>query len=266
MQRPGFVLAAALLTFPALVAGCDSKPSMTQEEIDAKFAREIKDAEARIRNNKVAEANKILTRLLEERPGDPDATALMGKVLFQKENYAEAQSLLTTAAAAKPDDAEIHAMLGEVLKHAKKPAESAASYQKAFKLDGENSSYGLSLGGVLLEAGKAKEAEAVLREVAELDPQVLNEARVGVHTLIGDALRAQEKLEPALAAYMKGQSINKSDKMAIAGAAFVYEAKEDIKHARDQWSYYIQRDCCSDYSKTVAQKKLTELQAHEADG
>ena len=60
---------------------------------------------------------------------------------------------------------------------------------------------------------------------------------------------------------MKAQSTYGSDKMARAGAAFVYEDKEDIKHALDEWSAYIQRDCCSDYSRTVAQKKIMELKA-----
>lgn len=245
--------------------GCDAPKELTQEEKDAKFKRELEDADARIRNNKAAEAKKILTRLLEERPDDPTATALMGKVAYQQSNYAEAEGLLKKATAAKGDDPEIHFMLGEVLRHAKKPGEAAPEYRKAFELDPEKSEYGMPLGEALLAAGQAEEAEKVLREVADLDPKAINEARTGINTLIGDALRAQEKLDPALASYMKAQTVYQSDKMAFAGAAFVYESKKDVKHALDEWSAYIQRDCCSEYSKTVAQKKITELKL-PADG
>ncbi len=251
------VFAAALLTAPV---GCDSKSELTQEEQDAKFERELEDASARVRNNKLADAQKILTRLLEQRPDHPTATALLGNVHYQQGDYAKAESLLTAAAAKQPEDANTHFLLGEVLRHAERPAEAATSYRKAFDLDAEKSEYGMPLGEALMAADQAAEAEPVLRAVLDLDPQALNENGVGVNTLLGDALRAQDKLDDALNAYMKAQTTYQSDKMARAGAAFVYEAKKDIKHALDEWSAYIQRDCCSEYSRTVAQKKMTELE------
>ena len=97
---------------------------------------------------------------------------------------------------------------------------------------------------VIVEEGK----------VAELDPRAPS-----VNTELGDALREQDKLDDALKHYMKAQNVNRSDKRAHAGAAMVYEKKGDNKHALDEWSSYIQMDCCSDFSKTVAQKKIESL-------
>ncbi len=258
MHRLALVALAALLTAP--VMGCDNPREPTQEEKDAKFARELEDADTRIRNNKPAEAKKILTRLLEERADDPKATALLGKVHYANGDYKDAEALLGKAAKATPDDPQVHYLLGETLRYSDRFPEAAESYAKAYALDAENSDYGLSLGIALNEAKKPAEAEKVLAEIVELDPKAQDGAKTGVHTHLGDALRAQDKLDDALRHYMKAQTINQSDKMAFAGAAFVYEGKQDVKHALDQWSAYIQRDCCSQYSKTVAQKKITELE------
>ncbi len=258
MQRLAIVALAALLTAP--VIGCDNSSEPTQEEKDAKFARELEDADTRIRNNKPAEAKKILKRLLEERPDEPRATALMGKAHYAVSEYKEAEALLQKAVKAKPDDAEMQYVLGETLRYTDRFGEAAGAYRKAFELDAENSTYGLSLGVALLKAEKAADAEGVLKDVLDLDPKAQDGARTGANTFLGDAYRAQGKLDDALRSYMKAQTVNQSDKMAFAGAAFVYEDKEDVKHALDQWSAYIQRDCCSEYSKTVAQKKITELE------
>ena len=258
MQRLALVALAALLSTP--IAGCDPAKEPTQEELDTKFARELEDADARIRNNKPDEAKKILSRLLEERPGDSRATALLGKAHYAKSEYAEAVELLKQAAAANPKDAETQYMLGETYRYTDRFDEAATAYRAAFEADPENSDYGLALGIALLEAKKGADAETVLLEVLDLDPKAQDGAKTGANTFLGDAYRAQGKLDDALRAYMKAQTVNQSDKMAFAGAAFVYEDKEDVKHALDQWSAYIQRDCCSEYSKTVAQKKITELE------
>lgn len=258
MQRLVLVALAVLLTAP--VVGCDNPPETTQEEKDAKFARELEDADARIRNNKPAEAKKILARLLEERADHPKATALLGKVHYAKGEYKEAEGVLRKASAAMPDDAETHYILGETLRYTDRFAEAAEAFRKAYELDKENSNYGLSLGIVLLKAKKAAEAQTVLAEVLDLDPKAQDGARTGANTFLGDAFRAQGKLDDALRSYMKAQTLNQSDKKAFAGAAFAYEDKEDVKHALDQWSAYIQRDCCSEFSRTVAQKKMTELE------
>ena len=266
MQRLALVALAALLFAPVL--GCDNSTEPTQEEKDAKFTRELEDADTRIRNNKPEEAKKILSRLLQERPGDAKATALLGKAHYAKSEYQEALNLLKEAAAATPTDAETQYILGETYRYTDRFPEAAEAYRAAYEVDKENSDYGLALGIALLEAKKPAEAEAVLLEVLDVDPKAQDGAKTGANTFLGDAYRAQGKLDDALRSYMKAQTVNQSDKMAFAGAAFVYEDKEDVKHALDQWSAYIQRDCCSEYSKTVAQQKITELEIppDDADG
>jgi|SRR5690606_8521252 len=261
MPRLGsWLIALSLLCVPAC-----KEEGPSPEELEATRQRNLEDAAARLRNGKVKDADAIYSKVLETHPDDPAAVAGLGKVRYEQKDYASAETLLKKAIAASPEIAEYHAILGEMYGITDRPQESADALAQAFKLDAENAGYGLAYGRSLNRIEKYEDAEKVLREVAELDPQVVGADLVGVYTLLGDALRGQKKLDEALRAYMKAQSTYGSDRMARAGAAFVYEDKQDYKHALDEWSAYIQRDCCSDYSRNVAQKKIMELGEHKAD-
>lgn len=242
------------------VLGCKDK-GPSPEDLEASRQRSLEEAAVRLRNGKVQDADALYSKVLETHPEDAVAIAGLGRVRYEQKDYSAAEDLLKKSVAATPENAETYAILGEMYAMTDRPAEAAEAYGKAFKLDSENAAYGLAYGRVLNRIEKYAEAEAVLKETAEIDPQVLTPDRVGVYTILGDALRGQQKYDDALRTYMKAQSTYASDKMARAGAAFVYEDKQDYKHALDEWSAYIQRDCCSDYSRSVAQKKIMELGA-----
>jgi tetratricopeptide (TPR) repeat protein len=245
------VFFAALLLAPACNRG-GKEP--TPEEVAAKLASDLEEAAARLRNNKRDDAEKIYLRILEQNPGHPDALAGLAKVRFDEKKYDDAEKLLVDALAKKGDAAEIHFTLGQVRQHAQRAAEAAEAYGKAYEIDAENSDYGLHYGRELKKAGKLDEAEKVLREVAELDPKAQF-----VFTELGDVLREKNVLDESLRTYMKAQTTYPSNKEAFAGAALVYEAQGDNARALDEWSTYITMDCCSEFSKTVAQKKLETL-------
>ena len=100
----------------------------------------------------------------------------------------------------------------------------------------------------------------MLRKVAELDPKAQF-----VFTELGDVLREKNQLDESLKTYMKAQNTYPSNKEAFAGAALTYEAKGDNKNALDEWSTYITMDCCSDFSKTVAQPKIDTLKVEPTE-
>jgi tetratricopeptide (TPR) repeat protein len=254
---------ARLLFAAALLHGaaCEGDKQIDPAERHAQLMGQLETAEVRLRGNQVDDAEQIVARVLQELPDDPRALFCMGKVRFMQANLKDAETFLTKSIAAKGDDPEAHFMLGQVLKHGERHDEAAKSFGEAFKLAPERSEFGIQAGETLNKAEKYAEAEKVLRQVAELDPQVFDENNVGVHTHLADALRGQDRLDEALKMYMKAQNTWDSDKMARAGAAFVYEAKNDPAAAIAEWSAYIQRDAFSEYSKTVAQKKIMELKA-----
>lgn len=242
----------ALLLSSALAAGCAKKED--DAYTDDKLAQDIEEAQARVRNHKLEDAEKIYDRVLKNRPDNPDAIGGLGRVRWEQKKLDEAAKLLSKAAESKPKDADLHATLGAVYAQQEKSAEAADAYGKAWAIDSENSDYGLQYGKHLKKTEQYAEAEKVLREVADLDPMVRF-----VHTELADVLRETGKNDEALKMYMKAQNTYRSDRMARAGAALVYESKGDITHALDEWSAYIRMDCCSDYSKNVARKKVMEL-------
>jgi len=250
-SRLALVLFAALLLAPA----CDrGSKELTPEEAAAKLTSDLEEASARLRNNKPDDAEKIYTRILETNPGHPEALTGLAKVRFGEKKYDEAEKLLTDSIAKKGDVADTHFTLGQVRQNADKHAEAADAYGKAFELVPDNSDYGLNYGRELKRAGKFDEAEGVLRKVAELDPKAQF-----VFTELGDVLREKNQLDESLKTYMKAQNTYPSNKEAFAGAALTYEAKGDNKNALDEWSTYITMDCCSEFSKTVAQVKVDTL-------
>lgn len=256
MARFGSILVVLCLSSLSSVA-C-SKPGPTPEEIEAQRKDDLATAEARLRNGLIEDAGRYYELVLAQTPSDPEALAGLGKVRYRQNRYEDAERLLTQSLAQAPR-AQTHATLGDLYNSQKRHADAAEAYGKAFAAEDDNSEYGLAYGRALNASEQFAKAEEVLESVAELDPQAITHDKIGVYTFLGDAKRAQGKLDDALRTYMKAQTTYGSDKMAYAGAAFAYEGKQDIKHAIDQWSAYIQRDCCSDYSRSVAQKKIMEL-------
>ncbi len=261
MTRAALLLSVVV----ALTAtACDKENEVDPTEAAAKLAKDLEEAEARLRNNKVKDAEKIYTRILEQQPDNAQALAGLGKVRFEQGNNAEAEKLLRKSVELAVDVPENHATLGRVYEQMKNSPEAAKAFGRAFELDREKSEYGLPYGIHLKESGQYDEAEKILREVAELDPRALTKDGSGVYTQLGDVLREKGQDDEALKTYMKALSTYASDKMAHAGAAFIYEKRGDIKHALDEWSSYIRMDCCSEFSNEVAKKKVMELQ--EPDG
>lgn len=248
------------------VGACGDKVDPEAEA--AKLKNDLAEADARLKNYKIKDAERIYLMILEKYPNHPDAEFGMAKVRFNEYktciNKSEegcpvmldtTQALLERVAGTLADNPKVHAMLGNVYHVKEDHPAASASYGKAFELEPDNSDYGLSVGIALKNSQKYPEAEQILRKVAELDPMVRF-----VYTELGDSVRLQNRLDEALKIYMKAQNTYASDKMARAGAAFVYEAKNDLHHAIDEWSAYIRMDCCSAYSDKVAKKKIVELQ------
>jgi tetratricopeptide (TPR) repeat protein len=253
-------LVLAMLAPLLLAPACDrDKKELTPEEAAAKLASDLEEASARLRNNRPDDAEKIFLRILEANPGHPEALAGLGKVRFGEQKFDEAETLLLESIAKKGDGADTHFTLGQVRQHAGKPAEAAEAYGKAYELVPDNSDYGLHYGRELKKAGSYDEAETVLRKVAELDPKAQF-----VFTELGDVLREKKQLDESLRTYMKAQNTYPSNKEAFAGAALTYEALGDNKNALDEWSTYITMDCCSEFSKTVAQQKMETLKVDPA--
>lgn len=241
---------SGLLLLPA----CEQEKQVDPAAAAESMKKRLGAARAFLKEDKFEEARAIYKGVLAGDPNHAESLWGMGRLAYEDNNYDKAIELLEKAVAGAPDNAEFQATLGEVALNHKKFDRSAAAYGKAFELEEGNGDYGIGQAKALKELKKWEEAAKVLKLVAENDEQA-----EFVYTELGEVLLEQGKQDEALRTYMKAQTVHPSDKKARAGAALVYEAKGDIKHALDEWSAYIRMDCCSDYSKNVARKKMLTL-------
>ncbi len=244
------------LALPATVLpACSDKSALTAEEQAAQNKKDLVNGAARVRDEKYDEAQVMYDRVLAVDPENVEALAGLGRVKLGQQKLDEALALLERAAAKVPDDAALQASLGELYAKLERHMDAATAYGTAFAADPNNGNFGIEQGKALQKAKQLDRAEIVLREVAKNDAQA-----EFVYTELGNVLRAQGKLDESLNSYMKALIEHAGDEKAHAGAAEVYELQNNRAKAIDEWSTYIRMDCCSEYSNTVAKKRIKALQ------
>ncbi|WP_106393100.1 tetratricopeptide repeat protein [Enhygromyxa salina] len=239
-----------------IVPAC--KPEVEDANLPEQIAAKLKESDANLRNHKSDEAAEGYKWVLENEPGNVAALTGLGKVELEREDYAAAVDPLEKAVAANGEDASARASLGRAYAGTKDWAKAAEHLGKAWELDQDTEQYGLEYGVALRETGKLDEAATVLTEVGEINPKLKY-----VYRELGKVQLEAKELDKALRTFMKAQTQWAGDQDAFAGAAMVYEAQGDVSKSIDQWSQYIQQDCCSTYSKDVAQPKLAALKKQE---
>jgi tetratricopeptide (TPR) repeat protein len=252
------VLGLLLFTALLLPACTKEKPP---EDIEALIARNLEDGDSLLRNSKLDEAEEKFKWVLEQRADDVAALTGLGRIELARENPSGALDPLKKAVAAKADDPLAQASLGRALAGTKDWAGAAEHLGKAWELDKDEDQYGLEYGIALRENKQFEQAVTTFEEVADSNPKIKYVYRELAHTH-----KAAGDLDKALRTYMKAQSAWAGDQDSYAGAAMVYEEQGEVTKSIDQWAKYIQQDCCSTYSKDVAQPKLAELKAKENAG
>jgi tetratricopeptide (TPR) repeat protein len=247
----GLALAAILI-----VPAC--KPKEVDVNLPEQIAAKLEESASNLRNNKTDEAAAGYQWVLDNDAGNVAALTGLGRVELDRGNFAAAVGPLEKAVAANGDDAEARVALGRAFAGAADWAKAAEHLGKAWELDHDKEQYGLEYGVALRESGDFEQAKAVLTEVGEINPKIKH-----VFRELGETQLAAKEYDTALRTFMKAQTQWAGDQDSYAGAATAYEALGEIPKSVDQWSQYIQQDCCSTYSKDVAQPKLAELKAKE---
>lgn len=202
------------------------------------------------RSRRFEDAVELYGRAQRARPESPVIAAQLGLLHLERKNHEDATRLLGDAVSKKDDVAAWWQALGR----AHEGAGGLEKAMKAYALDPTNVDNQVGRGRSLLAAGKVEAALALLRVAAEDAPRTKS-----IHTTLGEALLASDDADAALEAFKRAQELDPGDKMAFAGAANAYAARVDAAKEREQWSKYVVRDCCSDYSKNVAQERLSAL-------
>jgi tetratricopeptide (TPR) repeat protein len=239
-----------------LVPAC--KPAEKEVDVEAEIARHLAEGDASLANNKEELAQASYEAVLRYDANNADALTGLGRTALEREDPAAAVEPLEKAVAANGNHVLARASLGRAFAGLGEWAKAAEQLGKAWELDKDSEQYGLEYGVALREAKQLDDAAEVLAEIAELNPKLKY-----VYRELGKVLFEAGQLDKALRTFMKAQTQWPGDQDSFAGAGMVYEAQGEIGKSIDQWSQYIQQDCCSSYSKDVAQPKLAELKDKE---
>jgi tetratricopeptide (TPR) repeat protein len=169
-------------------------PKPASPQFLATLGRALNEGVALQRQGKLADAEKIYTRILKTLPDQFDALQLLAELKMQRGKPGEAFRLMAAAVKARPDSADAHAHLGHVLRALKRDADALASYDKALTLEPHNIDALGSRADLLLGLRRPAEALACLDRILAAAPA---HAEARAHR--GIALAALGRHDEALA-------------------------------------------------------------------
>ncbi len=122
-----------------------------------------------LRNKKLDEAEKILDRLLEKHPKDPQAHVLMAKLSLARNHPAAALDSAERALELEPDQPEVRHLAGVLSFTVGKPKVARRHLKQAIRLSPDNARYHLYLARAEMKLDRPEAAERRLREALRLD-------------------------------------------------------------------------------------------------
>ncbi|WP_425406351.1 tetratricopeptide repeat protein [Hwanghaeella sp.] len=148
-----------------------------------------------------ADSERMIRRVLEASPGNPDALHLRGALAYQTGNLQLALDSLSAAAAKAPKAGNILATLALAQDAAGLKDVAERSYRKAQRLEPRNAEIRNNLGALLKSQGKVREAVRQFRDALKIDPNytqaVINLGGTLFRT--GEAEEAEDLFRRALA-------------------------------------------------------------------
>lgn len=141
-------------------------------------------------------ARKKYEQLLRQYPRHLDGHYLLGTLLAEMREWSAAESHLRAALAIKPDSAYTLMNLGTVYRLTGREHEALGCYREAAQQLAHDPDLLLNLGGLEAKLGLSVDAEQHLGRFVLMQP-----GHAGARTLLGDALRAQGRLDEAAQQY-----------------------------------------------------------------
>src|SRR4051794_19117835 len=169
-------------------------PKPASRQFLSDLGRTIDEGMTLQRQGRLAEAEKIYTRILKTLPDQFETLQLLAELKMQRHKPGEAFRHMTAAVAARPGSADARIHLGHVLRALKRDADALASFEKALAIDPASIDGLGNRGDVLLALRRPVEALACFDKILAASPG-LAEAR----TNRGAALAALDRHAEALA-------------------------------------------------------------------
>ena len=144
------------------------------------------------------EAEPRLRNLLELYPDHPEVLRMYAGLLSLYGDANGARAAMERAISLRPNDAAYWSSLGSALIESALYDDAIAALQRACELDPNYYTAWYNLGLALIRSMRADEAEKALREAIRLAPP---EEAVNARVILGDMLRAEDRMDAAIAEY-----------------------------------------------------------------
>jgi tetratricopeptide (TPR) repeat protein len=145
-------------------------PKPASPQFLATLGRTIEEGVALQRQGRLAEAEKVYTRILKTLPDQFETLQLLAELKMQRGKPGEAFRHMSAAVAARPSSADARIHLGHVLRAMKREADALASFDEAQRLDPANVDALGNRGEVLLALGRPADALACFEKILSLAP------------------------------------------------------------------------------------------------
>ena len=197
----------------------DRVQATRRKPISPGAAQALEQALALHRMGRLAEAERLYKRILQQDPDHVDALHLLGMAALQAGQKERATRLLEKVIRIRPDIAAAHSNLGVALRDLGRLAEAVASYDKALALAPDFAEAHNNRGVALADLGRFAEALASDERAIALKPDYAE-----AHNNRGNALKGLDRLEEALASYDKAIALNPRSAEAQSNRGVALEA------------------------------------------
>ncbi|HPQ65347.1 MAG TPA: tetratricopeptide repeat protein [bacterium] len=178
--RPGFAPAYLALGNVREDLG-DDEGALAEYRNAAAMNRELDEAwllaaAICLRQNRLNEAEHLYGKLLEMRPGHPEASLRLGEIAVRKGEYPRAREFLLAVVGSGTADARVYDLLGLTQERSGEPETAAKSFQLAVDQEPGNPDYLLHRGRNLLDLENSNQALEYLEKASaarEGDPEIL---------------------------------------------------------------------------------------------
>ena len=182
------------------------------------------------RSGRIAEAERLAARLLDESPDHPGALYIVGMARMTAGDAAGALQWLSRAADADPSIAAIRLAHGMALWNAGRTEEGLAAAEQAAALAPRDASILAHLASLYFEAGRNEDACEACRRCVEIAP----EWPAGQRSL-GAAARAVGRMDEAIDAFRRAAELDPGDAEALVCLADTLQQAGRPEEAAIEW-------------------------------
>lgn len=180
------------------------------------------------RSGRLDSAAALLSKILSDAPGEPDALQLLGMIARSRNDNEKAVELFRLSLRSRPDQPHVLNNLGNALLDLKRPGEAIESYREAVRLQPGYADAFTNLGLACLAEGESDSARDALERAVQIEPR-----NAGAWSALGRVLRAAGRIEDALAAFRTSVSLRPNNVPTLHNFAVALRLAGEAAEAAD---------------------------------